>query len=862
MSRELQTHTEHVSQRNQSDHLPDHLIDLDGESWALWRDVCVRGAGFPAGQVLALATPGGSSAADRVLDLEAELEQTRQVAISAALRQFEGAEGERLAVLDKVVRKLKQQKLPAPLGEEYECATAVEALRDLRGRLEAARVEYHKAIEDGLGEVSQTIRGVAGAKRFREAVAWQNRDALHNCLDALLRAPPAAAAAPRSSRLRQREVSVANYLQRYCTKNDTIGFFGPAGWARFVDDGEALTARPGASLVCNRQVYFEGWGLDVLAECLAKGKRLQPWIVPRRLPFVQLDGAMLRMPFERPAKLPPALAAVLQACDGNRTAREIAAGVAANNGGGPKGEADVFRLLETLQQKGVIAWALEVPWTLDHPHETRLENNLRRLLDRIGDQDLHREAHGALDQLDNARHGVAAAAGDDTKLDAAFERLSETFERLTGTAATRAGGKTYAGRTLVYEDCRRDIEIELGPDILAALAAPLPLLLRSARWFTSEVARLYRKAFQDIHSDLARAGGSAAVESVDFWLRAFPLLFDDKQRLVDTVLAQFQQRWADALSIPAGIRRAEYNCEQLRGLVDAAFDAERPGWPFARYQSPDLMLAASSVEAARRGEYQLVLGELHIGLNTLGAPYFVGQHPTPEKLFDALDLDVPEIRLVTVTPKAMITGRNHPIFVTPKDLRLEFTRDPSNVRRERSLPIAETLIDETADGLVLRTRDGRLSFDIIDAFADVLSGLSANSFKLLRPAPHTPRVSFDRLIVCRETWRFAPAGLTFAFEKAESERFIAARRWARANSIPRFVFTKSPAETKPVFVDFDSPALLDVFSRMVRQCAESGETSLIGLTEMIPSLDELWLPDAEGRLYTSEFRVVALDRSR
>lgn len=861
MSYTFETVAGHTSDPRASKTLPDHLIELDGESWAVWREVCLRGAGFPAAQVRVLAIPHGSAAADRVLNLEEEMERTRQRAISLALSQLESVEGEQHAVLDKAVRKLKKKKLPEPLGDGYECGATVEELRDLRGRLEASRAEYLKAFEDDLGNVSQSILGVVGAQRFREAVAWQNRDALHNCFDALLRTPPTPTS-QRSSRQRQREVSIANYLQRYCTKNDTIGFFGPSGWARFVDEGEALTVRPGAGLVTNRQVYFEGWGLDVLAESLSKDKKLHPWIVPRRLPFVQLDGATLRMPFERPAKLPPTFATVLHACDGTRTAKEIAATVIGNNGGSLKSEADVFRLLETLQQKGVIAWALEVPWTLDYPHETRLENNLRRMLDRIGDDALHREAISALDELDAARKEVAAAAGDDAKLDGAIERLSETFERLTGTAATRESGKTYAGRTLVYEDCRRDIEVELGPEILDALAAPLPLLLRSARWFTAEVAKLYRKAFKDVHAELARASGSSAVESVEFWLRAYPLLFDDKQRLVDTVLPQFQQRWADVLALPSGTRRVEYNCEQLRGLVDAAFDAERPGWPYARYHSPDLMLAAASVEAARCGEYQLVLGELHIGLNTLGASYFVGQHPTPEKLFNALDIDVPEIRLVTVTPKAMVTGRNHPIFVTPKDLRIEFTRDPSNVPREKSLPIGETLIDETADGLVLRTRDGRLSFDIIDAFADVLSGLSANSFKLLRPAAHTPRVSFERLIVCRETWRFAPAEMTFAFEKDEAERFVAARRWARAQSIPRFVFTKSPAETKPVFIDFDSPALLDVFSKMVRQYAESGETALVGLTEMIPSLDEIWLPDAEGQRYTSEFRIVALDLSR
>ena len=35
---------------------------------------------------------------------------------------------------------------------------------------------------------------------------------------------------------------------------------------------------------------------------------------------------------------------------------------------------------------------------------------------------------------------------------------------------------------------------------------------------------------------------------------------------------------------------------------------------------------------------------------------------------------------------------------------------------------------------------------------------------------------------------------------------------------------------------------------------------LITLSEMLPRPDQAWLPDAEGRHYTSEFRIVAVDR--
>jgi hypothetical protein len=33
--------------------------------------------------------------------------------------------------------------------------------------------------------------------------------------------------------------------QRYCSKNDTIGFSGPLAWGSFADDGEAISVRTG-----------------------------------------------------------------------------------------------------------------------------------------------------------------------------------------------------------------------------------------------------------------------------------------------------------------------------------------------------------------------------------------------------------------------------------------------------------------------------------------------------------------------------------------------------------------------------------------------------------------------------------------
>jgi Lantibiotic dehydratase, N terminus len=137
-----------------------------------------------------------------------------------------------------------------------------------------------------------------------------------------------------------------------------------------------------------------------------------------------------------------------------------------------------------------------------------------------------------------------------------------------------------------------------------------------------------------------------------------------------------------------------------------------------------------------------------------------------------------------------------------------------------------------------------------------------NGFKLLRPNTHLPRVKIDRLIVSRESWTMPVSEMDFAYEKSGATRFVNARRWARAHGMPRFVFMKSPVEVKPVYVDFDSPIYVDLFAKIIRRTSDSkGETTTISISEMLPRLDQTWLRDIEGRRYTSEFRIVAVDRN-
>ena len=128
----------------------------------------------------------------------------------------------------------------------------------------------------GPGDESERLSRAAEDARFQEAVTWQNPAALANAVLKVAERSPT-----KPSRARGREEIVASYLQRYCGKNDTIGFFGPLAWGRIEDDAPPLHARSG-ELVRSRHVHFEAWPVQALAETLDPELRIAAGPHPER----------------------------------------------------------------------------------------------------------------------------------------------------------------------------------------------------------------------------------------------------------------------------------------------------------------------------------------------------------------------------------------------------------------------------------------------------------------------------------------------------------------------------------------------------------------------------------------------------
>ncbi|WP_049876244.1 lantibiotic dehydratase [Sorangium cellulosum] len=771
-----------------------HLVPLAGGPFGLWPIACVRGAGFPAQTILSLAAPGTAAMLDRVLDAE-------------------GA-----APAKSVIH--------ADLQRSFEVETA---------------------------RVSEALRAAVQDDRFREAVVWQNRRALHTGLDGLLRKPPG----HRDKKTRQREALVASYLQRYCVKNDSIGFFGPIGWCRIGRGPEAMTARPGPGLLAARKVYFESWAIDAIASRLSSDPELRPFAAPRLFPYIRVDGGALQVPTVGAMPLTPAQAAVLEGCDGVTTARALARRLTSDPSLGLGGEAEVFEILDRACAMGVMAWDFEVALQLS-PEEA-----LRRALAGIEDPALRERARLPLDELERARDEVAAAAGDSRALDAAMTRLEDTFHRLTGAATTRSDGEMYAARTLVYEDCRRDLDLEIGAPLLRKLAPPLSLLLLSGRWVTYEVGRRYVGVLRDLFERLSAQQGGGPVELTVFhkalaeiepWMREMRGM----PEWVGQVQHELQRRWAEILQVPAGARSVERDPAALLADVRRAFDVPRPGWARARYMCPDLMIAARDVEALRRGECELVMGEMHL-THTLTASCFAFQHPSMRELIDLWELDNPAPSVIPVLPKAQWCQRINEIALGSGDLRYAFSREPSPAPAARTLRVADLVVVDHDGALEVHARGGGYRGGLLDFMGMMLSSMVTNALDVLPAEDHTPRLKIGDLVVARERWRFVASQVTFAREEEPLARWLAARRWKRAHGLPRFIFLKSPFEAKPYYADLDSPIFVDTIAKILRRASELDASAKVSVAEMLPSIDDLWLTDADGKRYTCELRLVTFD---
>ena len=420
----------------------------------------------------------------------------------------------------------------------------------------------------------------------------------------------------------------------------------------------------------------------------------------------------------------------------------------------------------------------------------------------------------------------------------------------------------------MYQDTRRDVDITIGQPVLGELAAPLGLLLDSARWLVARAGAEYRRLFTGLYQEEAGPGGSPEVSLGYLIARAANDLTPAGHGLpppVQAAVEEFQRRWQRVLTWPADARRHEVTAAALADAVEREFGGATAPWRSALHHSPDLMIAAASAGAVSAGDFLLVLGELHLAVNSLDNRFFVQHHDDPARLLAANESDAGGGRIYAALPKSspFVSSRVWPpvALLSPQYTYWSWSAEPCSVRPPGPVLAAGSLTVALRDGelRVLGASTGT-GHDLLEVLGEILSTAVVNAFRPFGPAAHQPRVTIGRLVLTREKWAFPAAQTAWAFVKDEAARYAAARAWRASHGLPERVFAVLPVERKPIGVDFTSIPLVNILAKEIRRTAEAGEPSF-SVSEMLPDLGELWLPDAGDQRYASEFRLVAFDKA-
>ncbi len=719
--------------------------------------------------------------------------------------------------------------------------------------------EYDALFPVALEKTSAAIEDIASQPLFREALTWQNPQFVRSCIDRLdggLRGgvPHARTSntAERRSKLRKQEAKISGYIQRYTTKNDSIGFFGPIGWAEWTpgDPISSLTAGPG--LLRRRTVYFEAWAIDEVAATLAARPELMNGVPPRRSPANLLEGSRVVRPNGGADSLSEEWARILELCDGVRTVREIASAI-----GRP---ADWLIDQLALMSKSGLART-----DLSGPIEPYPERRLAQRLARVPDPVARQAALADLGRLVSAKDEVAAAAGDPGRLAAALDTLAARFESITGRSSVHLPGQAYAGRTIAYEDCVRDVRVSLGADVLASLSEPLTLVLHSARWLAASVGATYLRQLDERYERIRQRAGTCSVP-LSRLLASMTREFyaaDGLPPLAGGAVAELQRRWAAILAIPGDARHHRVDPAHIRAAVGAAFASDPPAWSGGLRHSPDILIDAKSIDAINRGDYQLVLGELHTAFNTVESAALVEQSDQKDRLRAMARFATGAGRIVVnpsrdwgyvtrTRPSPDVLSAEHVYWTASSDDVAEVTAEV--------IPAGALEVRRAGRGLVAACLTDERTFPLAEMIGDYLSQVLISSFRLLPPRRHNPRVSIGRLVVSRETWRLAPRFCDWAQQQDERRRFLQMRQWVARHGLPRRVFCSVPGEGKPVYVDFTSVPLTNSLASMLRKLGRD-DSPQVTFAEMLPGPGGCWLKDARGDSFVSELRLVVSERT-
>ena len=788
----------------------------------------LRSTGFPIHHLTAL---GGFSELPACGAFEQRFRALQ--AVKATL--FEAANAHSPQACRKLIRKLNEgltlqiADLPQALREPLTAA-----VHDWNGLLEqtATRTEADQQYQAYLERTRQGLIDFLDDDAVAEALFISNPSALTRTRE-LIRDRYA----KNDTRKKQKLRLGWSYAQRFCAKNDTSSFFGPLAWGRFdPQQAENMHVTYGDAWIKDRHTFFENWAVQRLVDQINQQCPALDCMPLQLNTGCYLQEQTLFMPIGKKQHLSPPTAQVLAYVnnpgDGTPTFRGLL------NASADTPASALRDLLEHLVSKRIVRRG----WRMSPRERQPIEQMQRWLEDARLPEAFRQTWQLRLEKLENARRDYAI--GD-------LERRTECLDTLNQLLAeasvdlSRETGAMYVGRYPVYEDCSRNMTISLGGGLLAQINDDLGPLMRIHQWLIKAIAHQLNQAFIEVWEQRQNALVGTPVDFLDLLNSLAPLLPAIEARIVIDLEQRLDNAWAQQLegfpdNLDVHLRAADV--ERLISRLDAELgvtDFEVFG---SDYHSPDFLLSSASVDAINRGDYAIIVGEVHPAVHTLSQPVAAPFGPFNTQVNEEVEA----------------------IFQRP---RLVLADSPESYQRSHIdwplLPSYQQLILPTGGGCVAAHQQfaaGRAKVTYANGRLQVIDALGQFSEDLLCVYP-TPlhrlgfalagsavakhdqrRIWLGRALYKRASWLFSSDQLPQLKTSIDDlDHTLQWRSWAVAQGLPRYAFIKIDSEPKPLFLDFDNPLSLDGISNALQSASQ------VKFSEMRPCPEELWLAQARGR---------------
>lgn len=794
-------------------------------NYQLFNLFLVRLTGVPFDALEGLSTPETAQLARNILALEGRA-RSHGVALLAAAKA--AAQGESNDKLTRKIEGLRPTGLSlGAVGDDYETARAAwQAATDALGatlerELTASRHNLREQSAAHLPGFTVFTAELGDPELFSE-------ERLKGPLPAL------------NSKERQRDRTYLMYLQRVAAKNDTISAWGPTGWGRIERDGAAMTLDPVPGLA-GRDVYLEKWVVNAVAGGIGRDPEARAELTPRLHPFGRLEGArFLRVDTGESIELDPEQAALAARVDGVHPAHALGAPAP----------------LEALLAKGVILWEQEQVVLVAH----RLEV-IRGDVARWRDGPTRTRWLATVDALLDVQRSFAATADPEARKQL-MSRGADLARELGAQAKDTSRTALYRGASPLSEDCVRDVRATIGKDVVRVIeedAAPWIDLWRDSY---SHLAHQLAAKLKPLLDETPKVGGKTLLPSFIKHCaeRGYPIqangmlelatpAVDDIRRVFDEMLLGKDPN-AEEWTLTA------QDCHVVREKLGVK--------PIEEFTLPavDFMINARSVEAVNRGDFQVVVGELHAPIVTL-QHCFSWANPDPalfaQGLGESMGKDAKMFHYGNVRVQA--TCHTSVDFHRSMPGRFSLASLERGLPEWPSVPASDIEVVAEDGDIVARGPDGnKLGSLVRDWF---VVWIPFHPFVFYR-APNMPRLKVGRCVVQRRTWLIERHELDEGrFEGTDAKLVVTVERLRAARGLPRWVFvrpvptffsktlTGKDKDHKPVCVDLESYMGIEVLASWARKYP------LLEVTEMLPDPDHLCWREKTGK-YTFELRALVV----